>query len=74
MISLDNQYDLLYRFLLMDKRSRSRNFKVCILYFEDDMILKICGEFSVIYFNVDMVYKEMVLIMKPFSGNVLNYM
>ena len=57
----------------MDERSRSNNFKVCILYFEDDMVLKVCGEFSVIYLNVNMVYTEMVLIMKLFSGYVLLY-
>ena len=43
------------------------NLRYVFVYF-GDMILKVCGEFFVVYLDVIMVYKEMVLIMKPFSG------
>ena len=55
----------------MDERSRSNKLRYVFLYFGDDMILKVCGKFSV-YLDVIMVYKEMILIMKPFSGYVLS--
>ena len=56
----------------MDERSRSNKLRYVFLYFGDDMILKVCDKFSV-YLDVNMVYKEMILTMKPFSGYVLLY-
>ena len=40
----------------MDEESRSDNLRYVFLYFGDDMNLKVCGEFSVIHFDVIMVY------------------
>ena len=34
----------------------SDNLRYVFLYFGDDIILKVCGEFSVIYLDVNMVY------------------
>ena len=58
----------------MDERSRSNKLRyVFFLYFGDDIILKVCGKFSVIYLDVNIVHKVMILIMKPFSGYILSY-
>ena len=45
-------------------------------FYRLEMILfeKVCGEFSVKYMNVHMVYKWIILMMKPLSGYALLYM
>ena len=40
----------------MDEGSRSDNLRYVFLYFGDDIILNVCGEFSVIHLNVNMIY------------------
>ena len=40
----------------MDERSRRNKLRYVFLYFGNDMILKVCGKFSVIYLDVNMVY------------------
>ena len=59
----------------MDERSRSNKLRYVyfFIYFGDDIILKVCGKFSVIYLDVNIVHKVMILIMKPFSGYILSY-